>query len=160
MSLAQPEVADNPLLATVTPLRAEVIPADEIPQTQFDKDIAHLVERSELTVYDQQEQNHVRSQETSVSLSTLANGSIETQFQTQFQEILDNVVDPNTEATAVREINIKIKMKPGKTRQNMDLTATVTGKKAPWKSANASVMIDSDNGRGVAAERIARANEE
>lgn len=52
-----------------------------------------------------------------VTLATLGGGALEEMFAEAVVSVAKNIDDPNTEAEAVREINIKIKIKPTKTRE-------------------------------------------
>lgn len=56
-------------------------------------------------------------EKTFVRLSTLGGGALEEAFEEAIKEVAKNINDPNTEAEAVRGINIKIKIKPTKTRE-------------------------------------------
>ena len=68
-----------------------------------------------------------------VRLSTIGGGALEEMFEDAMKVVADNINDPNTEAESVREINIKIKMKPTKSREavvlNISCDPKVSGKK-------------------------------
>lgn len=83
-------------------------------------------------------------------LYDLNHGIVKDLFPDALREVLDNVSDENTAATAERSITISIKFKPTKDRAAMDSTVEVKTKLAPPK-ANESRLLLSSDGRETTA---------
>ena len=88
----------------------------------------------------------------SVSLATLGDGAAVELFNTELQRVLDNVVDENTQATVVREVTLKIKIKPQEDRDYGDVQIQCTSKLAPIAPFPTHFFIGKHKGRGVATE--------
>ena len=48
-----------------------------------------------------------------LTLSNFGEGAVNEIFDRELQRVLKDIMDPNTEATAQREVNLKIIIKPG-----------------------------------------------
>lgn len=53
------------------------------------------------------------------SILQMARGAIQERADYEITKILDNILDPNTSATAVRKLTITLTLKPDDTRQNI-----------------------------------------
>lgn len=71
-------------------------------------------------------------------------------FEEEFDKLLRNVADDNTDADKVREITIKLAVKPNKTREKADTKVTVTSRLAPLKAHESMIVLSSD-GKKVSA---------
>jgi len=71
-----------------------------------------------------------------LSLQNLGNGAATELFEKELDRVLKDIMDPNTEATAAREINLKVVFKPDEER---DLGAT--GIKVTSKLAGSKVFV-------------------
>ena len=69
-----------------------------------------------------------------LSLGSIGGGVAEEKFSEEPQKVLDNIVDPNTEEKAVREITIKVKLKPNGTRSHIDIFVSSASKLGPSKA--------------------------
>ena len=74
--------------------------------------------------------------EEKISLNNLGNGAANELFERELDRVLKDILDPNTEATAQREINLKLIFKPDDER---DLGAT--GIKVASKLAGSRVFV-------------------
>ena len=53
-----------------------------------------------------------------VDLATINGGALIDLFQEQWKRVVANIADPNTKPDSIREVVIKIKVKPDKSRRN------------------------------------------
>lgn len=74
--------------------------------------------------------------EESLNLNNLGNGAAAELFEKELDRVLKDILDPNTEATAQREISLKVAFKPDDDR---DLGAT--GIKVTSKLAGSRVFV-------------------
>ena len=56
---------------------------------------------------------------TKKSILQMAHGAIQERADYEITKILDNILDPNTSATAARKLTITLTLKPDDTRQNI-----------------------------------------
>jgi hypothetical protein len=87
-----------------------------------------------------------------VALSTIAHGALDELFKEELRKVLRNILDPNTEATGVREINVKLKMWPNAERRVGDVEYSVSSKVAPTKRGNTTFYFARRRGEPVAVE--------
>lgn len=77
-----------------------------------------------------------------VELATLQKGVVIDMFNEEFNKVLRNIADDNVKPDAVREITIKVSIKPDKTRRTAATKVDVTSKLAPVKSSDGMMFID------------------
>ena len=94
--------------------------------------------------------------ETFVSLATIARGGLDELFKEELRKVLRNILDVNTEATGVREVNIKVKMRPNSERRVGDVEYSVTSKVAPVKRGSTTFYFGRRRGEPVAIENDPR----
>lgn len=80
----------------------------------------------------------------SVSLATLANGAAIERFDHELQRVLENIADFNTDAKAVREVNLKVKIKPTDDRSFSVVDIIASSKIAPIKPETTSFYLDGE----------------
>ena len=91
--------------------------------------------------------------EDKLSLANLAKGAVIERFDVVMQEVLGNIQDINTDAEFIREINVKVKIKPSPERDMMMMITQVVPKLAPLSSLLARAFVSKDvKGRGEAHE--------
>lgn len=78
----------------------------------------------------------------SVSLATLANGVAVERFDYELNRVLENIADYNTSATAMREVTLKIKLKPNEERSFSIVDIHASSKLAPIKPETTSLYIN------------------
>ena len=76
-----------------------------------------------------------------VELATFQKGVVIDMFNEEFNKVLRNIADDNVKPDAVREITIKVSIKPDKTRRTAATKVDVTSKLAPVKSSD-GMMFD------------------
>jgi len=73
----------------------------------------------------------MESKKEQISLSNLKDGAAIEIFDYELQKVLKNILDPNTNAEAVREITLKVKIKPDKNRDFGPVSIQGISKLAP-----------------------------
>lgn len=93
-----------------------------------------------------------------VSLETLGGGpgkessaAIEL-FNVEFQRVLENCLDENTKPDALREVTLKVKIKPDKDRERCLVEIGAVSKLAPVHPYPTQFYLGKDAGRVVAVE--------
>lgn len=76
-----------------------------------------------------------------LKLSDLMNGGLEEKVNRELTKVIENVLDPNTEATKAREINIKIKIVPWEDRSKCNMNAEVKSKLQPGKKIDTIIYV-------------------
>lgn len=88
-----------------------------------------------------------------VSLESIGAGAAVERFQLALQEVLNNIIDPNTDAKKARVITLKITMKPDENREFSDAQISVGTTLAPITPVKTKIFIGRDaKGQGVACE--------
>ena len=76
-----------------------------------------------------------------ITLNNLNNGAVPELFDEAWEKLLDNIADPNTDNDKVRELTIKIKVKPSEKRTGAAVVGVKVEAKLPGKKMNAGAMI-------------------
>lgn len=91
------------------------------------------------------------------SLSELMDGGVEERFNDALRRIWENVFDPNTDPGKVRELDLKIKIKPTENRDACAFSVDVITKTAPPVPLTQTVMLQvRSDGTVVATERTSQ----
>lgn len=93
-----------------------------------------------------------------VSLENIAEGAAIERFRDELKLILGNILDPNTDPKKIREINLKLTVKPDIDRQVAGVTLSVTSKLAPTKGVDTRIYIGNNFGVPVATEHNPKQN--
>lgn len=86
-----------------------------------------------------------------VTLQNLGGGAAAEQFNHELNRVLENILDPNTRATAPREITLKVKIKPDDDRELADLEIHCASKLAAVKPYPTQIYIGVQRGGEVVA---------
>lgn len=89
-----------------------------------------------------------------VELTTLQNGLVIDMFNEEFQKVMQNIADDNVKPDAVREISIKLQIKPDKTRQTAVTKIDVKSKLANVMAREGMMFMGNENGSPVAYEDV------
>ena len=93
------------------------------------------------------------SEESQITLSTLAKGAALEAFDAELANVLGNIADPNTVPNAVRKVTLEVKFKPNKDRNMMDITFGCKSALAPAEALETHALITKDKaGRPQAHE--------
>jgi hypothetical protein len=84
-----------------------------------------------------------------LSLANIRGGAVVEAFDAELEGVLENMQDPNTNPTAVREITLKLKIKPDEDRAMGDMEFTVWPSKLAPRRVVTSKMIMGINPNGL-----------
>ena len=88
-----------------------------------------------------------------ISLESIGSGAAVERFKLALNDVLDNILDPNTDAKKARSITLKITMKPDENREFSKAEISVATALAPITPVKTQFFIGRDNtGHGVATE--------
>lgn len=91
-----------------------------------------------------------------VSLASISGGAVVERFDLALQEVLNNIIDPNTDAKKARTITLKFTVKPDEDREVCTVGISSETKLAPISQLNTHIFVGMDKGKGVACERSTR----
>lgn len=87
------------------------------------------------------------------SITQLAMGAIEERVDYEMTRVIDNIVDPNTKATAKRKITLTLELTPDDDRQMIKVSATAKAALAPTNPVGTALYITADgNGEMAVVE--------
>ena len=87
-----------------------------------------------------------------VTLDNLGHGAAAELFQTELQNVIFNVMDPNTKPDAARSITLKLKVKPSKERTMCAVEISCESKLAPVMPFESTLFVGVEHGEAVASE--------
>lgn len=79
--------------------------------------------------------------EENVTLVSIGNGAAVELFDRELERVLENIVDPNTEAEAVRKIKIEFVFQPGENRDKGAVLIKATSTLASLRPADSFIYI-------------------
>lgn len=85
-----------------------------------------------------------KKSESRINLEKLAGGAFTEKLNEALLQVAENIQNPNTEAAAKREITVKIKFAPNKTRQLVNTTIAVTTKLAATEAIDTQMLMGKD----------------
>lgn len=86
-------------------------------------------------------------------LTTIADGAAAERVNLEFQKLIENIADPNTDAKKVRKLQINISFTADEARDIASVSVQAKSTLAPAKSVETKIMLDRDmRGQVVAAE--------
>lgn len=86
-----------------------------------------------------------------IDMNELAGGALAEKVSEAMYQVAENILNPNTEPTTKREINIKMVFKPSKNRQAANTIITVTTKLASTEAVDTQFMMGTDPRTGKVA---------
>ena len=88
-------------------------------------------------------------------LDALMGGAVQEKFRIALAEVLSNVRDPNTKASAKRAITLTVTISPNQTRDVANMEVSVKTKLVPSDPAENTIYIAwDDNGLVTASEKL------
>lgn len=82
------------------------------------------------------------------SILQMARGAIEERVDLEMSKIIDNILDPNTQATAKRKLTLTFELKPDDARQTISIASTVKSNLVPTNPVATSLFITGEDGSG------------
>ena len=92
------------------------------------------------------------TREDPMSLTNLGDGAAIEQFDEELQKVLDNIVDPNTEAKQVRKIILTVSIKPDDDRSIGEICIECDSRKGPQLKFFTKCLIGRTGKHGEARE--------
>ncbi len=91
--------------------------------------------------------------ESRVNLSELAGGAVAERFNIELQKVLENIMDPNTDAKKARKLTLTLTFKADENRDVASVNIEAKTTLAPANSLATKILMDKDrNGHAVGAE--------
>jgi len=87
-----------------------------------------------------------------ITLANLGGGAAVEKFEDELRAVLENILDPNTEATCKREVSLKITFKPDKDRSFGEISIVAQAKLAPAIAYETRAFFGREAGKVVAFE--------
>jgi hypothetical protein len=87
-----------------------------------------------------------------ISLENLATGAAVERFNLALTQVLENILDPNTDAKVKREIVLKVAIKPTEDRASGRVEVTTATKLANYKAVETTIYIGTVGGEVAAVE--------
>ena len=84
------------------------------------------------------------------SILQMAHGAIQERADYEMSRLLDNILDPNTAATAQRTLTITLKLKPDDTRQNIAVSCVAKSTLAATNPVTTSLYVADEETIGTA----------
>ena len=81
------------------------------------------------------------NERTQKSILQMARGAIQERADYEMSRLLDNILDPNTAATAQRTLTITLKLKPDDTRQNIAVSCVAKSTLAATNPVTTSLYV-------------------
>ena len=95
------------------------------------------------------------NEEQRTSILQMARGAIQERADYEMARILDNILDPNTEARAKRKLQLTIEFRPDDDRQVIAVSVTAKSALCPTNPVSTSLYITGDErGEATAVEMI------
>jgi len=92
-----------------------------------------------------------------VTLLTICRGAAVELFQKEFENVIENILSPNTDDSTKREIVIKVSIKPDKHEPTRaDYQVSVNSKLCPLNPASSQMYFGKRNGKYLAVEHDPR----
>lgn len=89
-----------------------------------------------------------------IDLNSLADGAVAEKVDAEFQRVLKNMADPNTDPTKPRSITLTLTFKGNKKREIWDCTSKVSSKLVPAKEVESTFIVGRDNGGDVVGREL------
>ena len=97
----------------------------------------------------------MNEQDKTTSILQMARGAIEERADYEMSRVIDNILDPNTEPTAKRKLNLTIEFKPDANRQVISVITTAKSTLCPTNPVSTSLFITGDEqGEVTAVEMV------
>jgi len=88
-----------------------------------------------------------------VSLATVGGGAAVERFDIALQQVINNILDLNTDPKAERNVTLKVSFKPTENRDMGAVSISVVPKLAPVSAYRTQVFLGTDaTGKGMACE--------
>ena len=86
--------------------------------------------------------------ENRTSILQMARGAIHERIDYEMSKVIDNILDPNTEATAKRKLVLTIEFKPDSNRQTVSVTSVAKSTLCATNPVATALYITGEDGTG------------
>lgn len=86
--------------------------------------------------------------ENRTSILQMARGAIQERIDYEMSKVIDNILDPNTEATAKRKLVLTIEFKPDSNRQTVSVTSVAKSTLCATNPVATALYITGEDGTG------------
>ena len=86
------------------------------------------------------------------SILEMSMGAILERVDYEMGKVMENILDPNTKATAKRTITVKITLEPDEERQHVEVSATASSTLAALHPVKTALAVGQEGGHTVAVE--------
>ena len=84
-----------------------------------------------------------------LTLENIGYGAIAENFEDELKKVVANILDVNTNANTVREVNLKLKIKPNiEDREVCEMEVILTNKLAPVRALSSSLRVGMNTATG------------
>lgn len=83
-------------------------------------------------------------EENRISILQMARGAFMERIDYEMAKVVDNILDPNTQATAKRKLSMTLELKPDANRQTVVVSCSVKSALCPSDSVGTSLFITGD----------------
>lgn len=87
-----------------------------------------------------------------LTLDNLGAGAAKELFQHELEKVLENILDPNTDAKCKRTVVLTVTIVPGDNRDECATLIEATSKLAPFKGAGCTLFVGRKDGIAVATQ--------
>lgn len=87
-----------------------------------------------------------------INLNEFAGGALLERVNMELGKVLENIQDPNTDATKKRKVTITLDIEPNERRELANIVTTVKSSFAPLTAVTGSLMIGHDGKRVIGKE--------
>lgn len=85
------------------------------------------------------------------NLLDMVQGGVRERIQIEFDKVIDNIINPNTDANKKRVINLKIELSPDAERQTIGVSFLADSKLVPMNSIKTAIYLGADPNTGEVA---------
>jgi len=96
----------------------------------------------------------MKTSEETISLDNLKEGAAIELFNREIQMVLNDIVDPNKQQDAAREVDLKLSIKPSEDGMMGDVILKIKSKLAPMAPVFTKVVMGGRSGHGEARELV------
>lgn len=89
-----------------------------------------------------------------VNLTELANGAIQGKLDNVMKDVMDNILNPNTDAKKKRKVNITLTLSPSENRDTVTLDAQVKSVLVPENAATTTVLVGRNDSGNIEANEL------
>lgn len=93
--------------------------------------------------------------QTKINLETFANGALAEKTNMELQKVMDNIYDPNTDATKVRKVTITLTLKADDNREVIATNVDTKCQLAPTKGVSTTMLLGTDTSGKVVGRELA-----